>query len=91
MSERIPSPTADELGERRRAERLLRLMELKEEQAARVEATTHEGLRAAFATRFRALIGVRPDQRHAFRNWLRHRTDDVSIDRMIEAYANYER
>lgn len=85
MTDRSPPLTADDAFERRRAERRLELMDANEAVAAQAETDPCEQLRRALARRYRALIGVAPDKRHAFRSRLTHRTDGVRVDWIAEA------
>ena len=80
------SRTAEELYERRKAERRLQLMELNESIAQGAESAASERLRAAYAERYRRLIGVPPSRRCEFRRALEDRVN-VSVDELAEAFG----
>lgn len=78
--------TADELYERRKAERRMRLMDLHESTARDAETAATEPLRTAYANRYRRLIGVPPARRREFRAALEARVN-VAVDELAEAFA----
>lgn len=80
-----PHVSADELRERRRAERRLRLIELSEDIAVGAETATGR-LREAYAARYRSLVGVPPARRHDLRAALCRRVD-VTVDEIVALFA----
>lgn len=82
-AENVPL-TAEELYERRKAERCLQLMKLNESIAQEAETAASERLRVAYAERYRRLIGVPPSRRREFREALMNRVN-VSVDELAEA------
>ena len=86
MVESLPL-TAEELAERRKAERRLRLMDLHEVLAIQAETTERDELRAIYAQRYRTLIGIVPAQRDAFRYALENRVN-VTVDELAEAFSD---
>jgi hypothetical protein len=79
--------TADELAERRKADRKLRLMDLLESLAVQAEASPTQSLRDAFARRYYAAVGISVDRREQFREALRHRIN-VAVDELIAHFAS---
>lgn len=84
LSEGLPV-TADEVTERRKAQRHLRLLDLFEPIAIEAESATTDKLRAAYARRFRSAIGVPPIGRSAFREALLRRVN-VPVSEIIAMY-----
>ena len=76
--------TADELAERRKADRRLQLMDLFESIAIRAQSAETQTLRDAYSRRYRSAIGVPPARRAEFRDALSGRmivpVDEVAQD-----------
>ena len=86
MTEVNPPLTAEEAYERRKAERRLQLMAINEEIATNAESADTDRLRKTYSDWYRDLIGVRPEQRRAFRDALHERVN-VSVDELVELFT----
>jgi hypothetical protein len=77
--------SAEQLWERRRANRHLRLMEVYERLAQAAEVAACSARQSAFANRYRELIGVLPEQRQELRETLVH-VHGLSMDELLSQF-----
>ena len=82
--EQFKATSADELLERRRSERLLRLIELHESFAIQAESASTPTLRRGYAERYRRAIGVFPERRVELAEALRQRIN-ATIAEILES------
>jgi hypothetical protein len=74
----------EELFERRKADRLVRLMDL-QEATVRDAERRNEILRDGYAREYRALVGVFPDQRHELRARLLN-LQGVTVEELLASF-----
>lgn len=80
-------PSAQDLRERLKAQRLLVLMDQHEDFAAAGERSNFSAQRVVFANCYRELIGVDPSERHELRQCLQH-LQNVTVEELL---ANFRR
>ena len=72
---------------KRKAEQVTRLLDIWEVVAVQAETARTGALRAAYAERYRRLVGVSPDQRQEFRKTLQH-MHGITVEQLVQLFNN---